>query len=120
MKHAQARNIDVVLADTAGRPHTDKNLMDELKKVCRVNNPDLKILVIDSLVGNDAVPQAKMFDEVVGVDAVVFTKVDVNERGGAILSVAKTLKKPILFLGIGQDYSSIKIFKPEEFIENVM
>jgi fused signal recognition particle receptor len=120
MKHAQARNIDVVLADTAGRPHTDKNLMDELKKVCRVNNPDLKILIIDSLVGNDAVPQAKMFDEVVGVDAVMFTKVDVNEKGGAILSVAKTLKKPILFIGMGQEYSSIKTFKPEEFIENVM
>jgi fused signal recognition particle receptor len=120
MKHAQARNIDVVLADTAGRPHTDKNLMDELKKVCRVNNPDLKILIIDSLVGNDAVPQAKMFDEAVDVDAVMFTKVDVNEKGGAILSVAKTLKKPILFIGIGQEYSSIKTFKPEEFIENVM
>ncbi len=120
VKHAQARNIDVVLADTAGRPHTDKNLMDELKKVCRVNNPDLKILVIDSLVGNDAVPQAKMFDEAVEVDAVMFTKIDVNEKGGAILSVAKTLKKPILFLGIGQEYSCLKTFKPEEFIENVM
>jgi len=120
MKHAQARGIDVVLADTAGRPHTDKNLMDELKKICRVNNPDLKILVIDSLVGNDAVPQAKMFDEAVGVDAVVFTKVDVNEKGGAILSVAQTLKKPIFFIGVGQDYSAIKMFKPEEFIENVM
>jgi fused signal recognition particle receptor len=119
-KHAEARGIDVVLADTAGRSHTNRNLMDELKKVCRVNNPDLKILVIDSLVGNDAVPQAKMFDETVGVDAVIFTKVDINEKGGAILSVAHTLKKPILFLGTGQDYSSIKTFKPQDFIENII
>jgi len=119
-KHAQARGIDVVLADTAGRPHTDRNLMNELKKVCRVNNPNLKILVIDSLVGNDAVPQARMFDEVVGIDAVMFTKVDVNEKGGCILSVAKILKKPILFLGTGQEYSSLKTFDSQEFIDNIV
>jgi len=119
-KHAEARNLDVILADTAGRSHTNRNLMDELSKVCRVNKPDLKILVIDSLVGNDAVPQAKMFNDAVGIDAVVFTKIDVNEKGGCILSVAHTLKKPILFLGIGQEYSSLKTFKPEEFIEKVL
>jgi len=119
-KHAESKGIDVVLADTAGRTHVDKNLMDELKKVVRVNKPDLKILIIDSLVGNDAVPQAKMFDEAVGVDAVIFTKIDVNEKGGCILSVAHTLKKPILFLGMGQKYPDIKTFKPEEFIENII
>jgi fused signal recognition particle receptor len=119
-KHAEAKGIDVVLADTAGRPHTDRNLMDELNKVCRVNKPDLKILVIDSLVGNDAVPQTKMFNDVVGIDAVMFTKIDVNEKGGCILSVSYILKKPILFLGTGQEYSSLKIFKPEEFIENIL
>ena len=94
--------------------------MDELKKVCRVNNPDLKILIIDSLVGNDAVHQAKTFDNAVGVDAVMFTKIDVNEKGGCILSVSHILKKPILFLGTGQEYSSLKIFKPQEFIENII
>ena len=119
-KHAESKGIDVILADTAGRTHVNKNLIDELKKVCRVNKPDLKILVIDSLVGNDAVPQAKMFDEAVGVDAVMFTKIDVNEKGGCILSVAHTLKKPILFLGVGQKYADIKTFKPEEFIENII
>jgi len=119
-KHAEAKGIDVVLADTAGRSHTNVNLMEELKKVCKVNNPDLKILVIDSLVGNDAVPQAKMFDDVIGIDAVMFTKIDVNEKGGCILSVSHTLKKPILFLGTGQEYSSLKIFKPQEFIENII
>jgi fused signal recognition particle receptor len=119
-KHAESKGMDVVLADTAGRTHVNKNLMDELKKVVRVNKPDFKILVIDSLVGNDAVPQAKMFDEAVGVNAVMFTKIDVNEKGGSILSVAHTLKKPILFLGVGQKYSDIKTFKPEEFIENII
>jgi len=119
-KHAESKGIDVVLADTAGRTHVDKNLMEELKKIIRVNKPDLKILIIDSLVGNDAVPQAKMFDEAVGVDAVMFTKIDVNEKGGSILSVAHTLNKPILFLGVGQEYSDIKTFKPEEFIENII
>jgi fused signal recognition particle receptor len=120
MKHAEARNLDVVLADTAGRSHTNRNLMDELSKVCRVNKPDLKILVIDSLVGNDAVPQVKMFNDAVGIDAVMFTKIDVNEKGGCILSVTHTLKKPIIFLGTGQEYSSLKTFKPEEFIENIL
>jgi len=119
-KHAEAKNLDVVLADTAGRSHTNRNLMDELTKVCRVNKPDLKILVIDSLVGNDAVPQAKMFNDAVGIDAVMFTKIDVNEKGGSILSVAHTLKKPILFLGTGQEYLSLKTFKPEEFIEKIL
>jgi len=119
-KHAESKGIDVILADTAGRSHANRNLMDELKKVVRVNKTDLKILVIDSLVGNDAVPQAKMFDETVGVDAVMFTKIDVNEKGGSILSVAHTLKKPILFLGVGQDYSDIKTFKLQEFIENIL
>jgi len=119
-KHAESKNLDVVLADTAGRSHMNKNLMDELNKVGRVNKPDLKILVIDSLVGNDAVPQAKMFNGAIGVDAVIFTKIDVNERGGAILSVAHTLKKPILFLGIGQEYSSLKTFNPEEFIDKIL
>lgn len=119
-KHAESKGIDVVLADTAGRTHVDKNLMAELEKVVRVNKPDLNILIIDSLVGNDAVPQAKMFDKAVGVDAVMFTKIDVNEKGGCILSVAHTLKKPILFLGVGQEYSDIKTFKPEEFIENII
>ena len=77
-KHAESKRIDVVLADTAGRTHVDKNLMEELKKLVRVNKPDFKILIIDSLVGNDAVPQARMFNEAVGVDAVMFTKIDVT------------------------------------------
>lgn len=118
VKHAKSRGIDFVLADTAGRIHTDVNLMNELKKIIRVNKPDLKILVVDSLIGNDAVAQARFFGEI-GVDATVFTKIDVNKKGGAILSVTNELRKPILFLGNGQDLSDLVEFRPTEFINNL-
>lgn len=118
-KHAEAKKIDVILADTAGRSYSNENLMEELKKIVRVNKPDLKILVIDSLTGNDAVNQAKYFGEI-GVDALVFTKLDVNEKGGAILSVSYVLKKPILFLADGQSYEDLKEFDAESFIDNLL
>jgi fused signal recognition particle receptor len=118
-KYAEAKKIDVVLADTAGRSYTNENLMEELKKIVRVNKPDLKVLVIDSLTGNDAINQAKFFNEI-GVDAVIFTKLDVNEKGGAILSVSYLLKKPILFVCDGQKYEDIKYFDKEEFLNNLL
>jgi len=120
VKHAQAKGIDFVIGDTAGRTQANVNLMDELKKVCRVNKPDLKILVVDSLTGNDAVEQAIKFNEAVGVDAVVLTKVDVDEKGGAILSVCYAIKKPILFLGMGQKYEDFEPFDAEKFVKNLM
>ena len=119
MKYATAHNIDVVLADTAGRTHVNVNLIDELKKVGRVNKPSMNILVLDSLTGNDIVEQAEKFNEAVGVDAVVFTKVDVYEKGGAILSAAHTIKKPILFLGIGQGYEDIEEFDAEKIVDRL-
>jgi fused signal recognition particle receptor len=117
--YARAHGIDFVLIDTAGRAHTNRNLMDQMQKIIRVNKPDFKILVIDSLIGNDAVAQAKMFNEI-GVDGVIFTKVDVNEKGGAILSVANEIKKPILFLGTGQNYESVQKFDAEQFVNNLL
>ena len=119
-KHAEARGIDIVLADTAGRTHADSNLMDELHKIIKVNSPDLIVLVVDSLTGNDAVEQAKRFDEAVGVDAVVMTKVDVNQKGGSILSVCYAIKKPILFIGVGQGYGDFKLFDPEGFVKQLL
>lgn len=116
VEHAKANGIDFVLADTAGRAHTNKNLMDQMEKIVRVNKPDLKILVIDSLTGNDALIQAKMFNEI-GIDALIFTKVDVNEKGGAILSVTHELKKPILFLGLGQEYKDFEKFDKAKFVD---
>jgi fused signal recognition particle receptor len=120
VKFAKTRGYDIVLADTAGRSHVDKNLMDELSKVMRVNKPDLKVLVVDSLTGNDAVEQAKTFQKAAGVDAIVLTKIDVNKKGGAILSVCYAIKKPILFLGTGQEYGNIEIFEPRKFAKELL
>ncbi|HLE07671.1 MAG TPA: signal recognition particle-docking protein FtsY [archaeon] len=119
VKFAESKKLDVVLADTAGRAHTNSALMDEMKKIIRVNKPDLKILVLDSLTGNDAVEQARLFNEAVGVDGMIFTKADVYDKGGALLSAAYTLKKPILFIGVGQDYKHLKEFRAEEVIKNL-
>ncbi len=119
-KHAAASGNKLVLADTAGRSHSNVNLMDELKKVARVNQPDMKILVLDSVTGNDIYDQCKLFNESVGVDAIILTKADVYERGGAALSAAYTLKKPILYLGVGQGYEDLREFKPEEIVKNLI
>jgi fused signal recognition particle receptor len=120
IEHAKSRGLDFVLADTAGRSHKDQNLMDELKKVVRVNNPDLKILVVDSLTGNDVIEQAKQFDQAVGVDCMIFTKVDVNKKGGSLLSACYAIKKPILFIGTGQEYRDLEMFEPKRFVKDLM
>ena len=119
ISHAKSKGINFVLIDSAGRTHTNENLIEEMKKIIRVNKPDLKVLVIDSMTGNDAVLQARMFNEV-GVDAVIFTKVDVNEKGGAVLSVTHELKKPILFLCNGQSYENMIKFNAKEFVDNLV
>ncbi len=119
VKFAESKKFDVVLADTAGRAHTNSALMDEMKKIVRVNKPDLKILVLDSLTGNDAVEQARLFNEAVGVDGLIFTKADVYDKGGALLSAAFTLKKPIMFIGVGQDYKDLKEFDVEEIVRGL-
>ncbi|MFP4045765.1 MAG: signal recognition particle-docking protein FtsY [Candidatus Aenigmatarchaeota archaeon] len=119
-EHAKSEKKDVVLADSAGRSHSDANLMDELKKICRVNEPDYKILVLDSLTGNDVVEQAKKFEEAVGVDGIILSKMDVNEKGGAALSVAHSIEKPILYIGVGQEYDDLERFDPEDMIERIL
>jgi fused signal recognition particle receptor len=108
----------VVLADTAGRLHTDKNLMEELKKVKRVNKPDLSILVLDSLTGSDVLTQIENFSDI-GFDGLVFTKVDINEKGGSIFSVRQATDKPILFLGVGQEYGDLMEFDPKKLVEKL-
>ena len=120
VEHAKAKRIDVILADSSGRMHTNQNLMDELKKIVKVDKPHLKILVIDSITGNDAVEQARKFDEAIGIDGVILTKIDVNTKGGAILSVCKILGKPIIALGTGQEYKDLKEFNREEFVDNLL
>lgn len=116
IKHAKARNIDCVLIDTAGRMHTKKDLMEEMKKICKVSKPNLKIFVAESVVGNDAIEQAKAFDESVGIDCIILTKSDVDEKGGACISIGYVTNKPILFLGTGQGYDDLKPFNKEDII----
>lgn len=120
VEHAKSEGIDVVLADTAGRSHSDRNLMDELEKICRVNDPDWKVLVLDSLTGNDAVQQTEKFEETVEVDGVILSKMDVNEKGGAALSVADSIDKPILYIGVGQEYGDLKRFDPEDISSRIL
>jgi len=117
--YAKAHNIDVVLIDTAGRSHSNVNLMDELKKIIKVSNPDLKIFVGDSLTGNDMVEQAEKYNKTIGVDAIILSKADVDEKGGAIISASYVLKKPILFMGVGQNYEDFKEFSKKEVLKNL-
>lgn len=117
IKHAEASRKDFVLIDTAGRSHANSNLMDELEKVVRISEPDLKVLVVDALTGNDAVEQAKTFNEKIGVDAIILTKVDTDEKGGAVISISYMTKKPILFLGIGQEYKDLQAFSKKNFMK---
>jgi fused signal recognition particle receptor len=120
VRSAESKKIDVVLADTAGRSHSNVGLMDEMKKIIRVNKPDLKLLVVDCLTGNDAVEQAKTFNEAVGVDGIVMTKADVYDKGGAVLSAAWAIKKPILYIGVGQDYKDLKRFDVDEVVKGLL
>ncbi len=120
ISHAQSRGINVVLIDTAGRIQTDRNLMSELAKIKRVVSPDLTILVIDALIGNDAVMQAEEFHKSVSIDGTILTKVDADVKGGASLSVAHVTGKPIIFIGVGQEYKDLEAFDPERFTQMIL
>jgi fused signal recognition particle receptor len=120
ISHAKAHGVDVVLIDTAGRIQTDRNLMNELAKVKRVITPDLTVLIVDALTGNDAVMQAEEFQNTVGVDATILTKVDADVKGGSALSVTYVTKKPIIFIGTGQSYEDIEPFNPERFTQMIL
>ncbi len=118
--HAMARSLDIVMVDTAGRMHTNINLMDELRKIVRVVEPDLTILVVDALAGHDALVQSKQFLETIGFDGVIMTKVDANVTCGSIFSIVHQTKKPILFLGTGSRYEDLKPFNAEEFLSIII
>ena len=107
VEHAKAQGKELVLIDTAGRMQTNTNLMDEMKKIKRVSKPDLVIFVGDALTGNDATQQAVKFNEAIDIDGVILTKADADSKGGASLSIGYVIKKPIMFLGMGQGYDDI-------------
>ncbi|RLF57399.1 MAG: signal recognition particle-docking protein FtsY, partial [Thermoplasmata archaeon] len=113
------KHRDFVLIDTAGRMQTNVNLMDEMTKIKRVAKPDMVIFVGDALAGNDAVEQARKFDEAVGIDGIILTKVDADAKGGSALSIAYTIGKPLLFIGIGQDYEDQIPFDPDWMINRI-
>ena len=119
INHAKARGIDVVLIDTAGRSEMNRNLMDEMKKLIRVSNPDMKIFVGDSLAGNAVAEQAKKFSEI-GLDGSILTKVDADSRGGAALSISYITGKPILFIGTGQGYDDLEPFDPKWLVQRIL
>ena len=120
INYAKAHGINVVLIDTAGRIQTDRNLMNELAKIKRVINPDLTILTVDALTGNDAVVQAEEFDKAVGIDGTILTKVDADVKGGSALSVTYITGKPIIYVGTGQTYGDLENFNPEKFIQLIL
>jgi fused signal recognition particle receptor len=119
IRHAETKNIDVVLVDTAGRMHSNSNLIDEMKKIIRVAKPDLKIFVGESITGNDCIEQAKEFNDAVNIDGIVLSKADVDEKGGAALSVSYVTKKPIIFIGTGQEYDDLREFSSSIILENL-
>ncbi len=120
VEHAKARGVDAVLIDTAGRMQTNRNLMDELQKMKRVVQPDLTVMILDSLIGNDATEQAMTFNDRVGFDAAVLTKVDADAKGGSSLSVSYLTGKPVIYVGVGQGYNDLQPFDAEWFAERLL
>jgi len=117
--YAKKHGIEVVLIDTAGRMHTAKNLMAQIEKIAKVSKADAKIFIGESITGNDAIEQVKSFDEAVHIDGIILTKADIDEKGGTALSVGYVTKKPILYLGTGQEYDKIEPFDKHKFIEKL-
>ncbi len=126
LKSARANNIDVLIADTAGRLHNKDNLMEEMKKIYRIGDkfdPDLQrevLLVLDAGTGQNALVQAKQFNESVGVDGIVLTKLDGTAKGGIVFSLAEELNIPIRFIGVGEQVDDLRPFNASEFIDALL
>ena len=119
LEHAKARGVKAVLIDTAGRSHSNVNLMRELEKVNRVVNPDFTVFVGDALTGNEVILQCRDFGQAAGFDFAILTKTDVDEKGGAIISVSHETGVPIMFIGTGQGYSDFKPFKKDDLLKQL-
>lgn len=119
IKYAEKNKVNCVIIDTAGRMHTAKNLLKEMEKIKRVCKPDLTIFAGESITGNDATEQVKAFNDAIGIDAIILSKADIDEKGGTALSVGYTTNKPIIYLGTGQNYEDIEPFDKKKFIEKL-
>jgi fused signal recognition particle receptor len=126
LKAARARDVDVLIADTAGRLHTQTHLMDELKKVKRVlarldpGAPHEVLLVLDGTIGQNAVAQADEFNKGLGVTGLVVTKLDGTAKGGVVLAIAQKLKIPIRFVGVGEQSEDFGVFNAQEFVSALL
>ncbi len=120
VSYAKAHSINTVLIDTAGRMQTNRNLLEEMRKIVRVTNPDLTILVVDALTGNDAVEQGKIFSEAVKIDGIILAKLDADIKGGSAISLSYIMGKPVTLVGTGQKYDDLEPFQPEAIVKNIM
>ncbi|MDP2907029.1 MAG: signal recognition particle-docking protein FtsY [Nanoarchaeota archaeon] len=119
IKAAKAHNMDVVLIDTAGRMHSNANLVEQMKKIVRVTKPNMKIFVGEAITGNDAVAQSQAFDKAIGIDGIILAKSDIDEKGGAIVSISYVTGKPILYMGTGQEYEDLELFNKEKVLQSI-
>ena len=119
INYAKTHGIKAVLIDTAGRMYTKSNLLKEMEKIIRVAKPNLKIFVGESITGNDALEQGKIFNEIIGIDGIILSKADVDEKAGTILSVSHVTGKPIYFLGTGQGYKDLMPFTKKSVLKNL-
>ncbi len=123
---AIAKDIDHVIIDTAGRLQTQTNLSNELKKIVRVcgkayeNAPHQKLMILDGTQGNTAIAQAKAFNEMVGVDGIIVTKLDGTAKGGALFSISNQLELPIFYVGVGESADDLIEFSPDEFVDSLL
>ncbi len=120
LKHAKDYGNDLVIIDTAGRLHIDEELMDELKDIKKLAEPHEIMLVVDAMIGQDAVKVASSFDEALGIDSVILTKLDSDTRGGAALSVLSVTGKPIKFVGMGEKLDEFEPFHPERMASRIL
>jgi fused signal recognition particle receptor len=120
VNYAKAHRINVVLIDTAGRMQNNKNLLEEMRKIVRVTSPDLTILVVDALTGNDAVEQGKVFSEAVKIDGIILAKLDADVKGGSAISLSYIMGKPVAMVGTGQKYEDLEPFQAEAIVKNLI
>ena len=120
VNYAKAHGTDAVLIDTAGRMQTNKNLLDEMKKIIRVAKPDLTILVVDALTGNDAVEQGSVFSQAVPINGIILTKLDADAKGGGAISISHITGKPVIYVGTGQRYEDLQPFEPPYIVNKIL
>ncbi|MBD3210604.1 signal recognition particle-docking protein FtsY [Candidatus Micrarchaeota archaeon] len=120
VNYARARGIDAVLIDTAGRQDTNISLINEIKKMTRVIEPEIKLYIGESIAGNAIIEQVQTFNREIGLDGVILTKLDCDPKGGTMLSINKTTNVPIIYIGTGQNYEDLEAFRPARIVERIV